>query len=95
MENERKWTQTATISKTYERACAENLGISRNFIRNACIDGRLKHCRVGNNKILIFWPNLLAFIQNGDNAEKEPIKINPSEIKPIPEKLHRVRFSLR
>lgn len=63
-----QFTEVATIEKTFERSKAENLGISRNFLRQRCIDGSLKSVRAGS-KYLIFWPNLISLIQNGDMPE--------------------------
>ncbi len=51
--------------QTFERAEAEGLGVSLNFIREACADGRLKHTKVGN-KTMIYYPNLIEFLRNGD-----------------------------
>lgn len=63
-----QFTEVATIEKTFERSKAENIGISRNFLRQRCIDGSLKSVRAGS-KYLIFWPNLISLIQNGDVPE--------------------------
>ena len=54
------------INETYERAQAEGLKVSRHFIRQACIDGRLKCCKSGR-KYLIHYDNLLELLKNGDN----------------------------
>lgn len=72
-DNQPVMQQTNTIQGTYERSKADNLGISKNFIRQSCLDGKLKHCRAGN-KILIYYPNLLDLIQNGD----QPAQLEPS-----------------
>ena len=63
-----QFTEVATISKTHERAQMENIGVSRNFLRQRCIDGSLKAVRAGS-KYLIYWPNLLRLIENGDTME--------------------------
>jgi hypothetical protein len=78
-------TQTNTIQGTYERAVSEGLGVSRNFIRQACLDGRLK-CNRAGKKFLIFWPNLLELLQNGD-AELESVADNV--IRKLPERFQR------
>lgn len=75
--------QTNTIQGTFERAKFEGLGVSRNFIRQACLDGKLKHCRAGR-KILIFYPNLLELLQTGDFLA-EPLT-NVNTIHKLPEK---------
>ena len=62
---DKNWTSTATIDKTYERAKAEGLGLSKNFIRQKCLDGSLKTTRVGV-KYYIYWPNLIKLLENGD-----------------------------
>jgi hypothetical protein len=56
--------------QTYERAEAEGLGVSLNFIRKACAEGRLKHTKVGN-KTMIFYPNLVEFLRNGDGDDAD------------------------
>jgi hypothetical protein len=53
---------------TFERAQAEGLGVSLNFIRKACADGRLKHTKAGT-KHLIYYPNLIKLLENGDDAD--------------------------
>ena len=76
----KKWTETASIPKTYARACEENLGITKYFLREACRKGRLKHKVVYNQYILIYWPDLMNFLQNGGNTKDvEEYK----EIKPV------------
>jgi len=69
------FTQTATIRKTAERAKFENLGVSESFLRSACSSGRLKHTKAGV-KVMIFWPNLISFIENGDDTAAETITDN-------------------
>ena len=91
MPQDKQWTQTATIAKTYERACAENLGVSQHFIRQSCKEGRLKHNKAGTT-VLIFYPNLIEFLKKGEDgagASVEPVKDNVTEIKRIPEKFSR------
>ncbi len=61
---------TNTITGTFNRAQAENLGISRNFIRSACLDGRLKYSKAGK-KYLIYYPNLLELLKNGDQPPQK------------------------
>jgi excisionase family DNA binding protein len=63
-----QFTEVATIEKTYERSEAENLGINRTFLRRHCIDGSLKAVKSGT-KYLIYWPNLLRLLENGDCVE--------------------------
>jgi hypothetical protein len=73
-----------TIQDTYERAKAEGIGVSMNFIRRMCLEGKLKHCRSGN-KILIFYPNLLDLLRNGmETAETEPKNQKYGEIRQLP-----------
>ena len=72
-----QFTEVATIDKTYERAKINGLGLSKTFIRRHCLDGSLKSVKTGN-KYLIYWPNLLRLIENGDlvdHSEQESGKI--------------------
>lgn len=59
-----QYTQTATIPKTAQRCKDENLGITAWNLREWCKSGALKHIRCGT-KFLIYWPNLIAFLENG------------------------------
>ena len=66
-----QFTDVATIEKTYERAKAENLGVSKTALRRWCKDGTLKTVHTGT-KYLIYWPNLLNLLQNGADIEQAP-----------------------
>ena len=50
-----------TISKTYELAEADNLGISKHFIRKLVLQGVLPSIRAGN-RYLINYEHLLAYL---------------------------------
>lgn len=68
------YTEVATIRETAKRAQEANLGIGECFLRRACKEGKLKHTLSGS-KTLIYWPNLLEFLQIGEQ-------------KPVPEEEH-------
>ena len=68
------YTKVATIRETLKRARESNLGISENFLRQACREGKLKHNNVGS-KILIYWPNLISYLQNGDTVPASETEI--------------------
>ncbi len=77
------WKQTATITKTAERCKAEGLGVTEWAIRAWCREGKLRHVMAGK-KALIYWPNLIAFLEGGEeDRETAPY----GTITPIPEKL--------
>ncbi len=59
-----KFTQVATIPRTAARCKAEGIGLSANQLRVLCKRGLLKHTQMGN-KPLIYWPNLLEFLESG------------------------------
>lgn len=59
-----KFTQVATIPRTAARCKAEGIGLSANQLRVLCKRGQLKHTQMGN-KPLIYWPNLLEFLESG------------------------------
>lgn len=63
-----EYTQMATIPKTAERCKAEKLGVTAWQLRAWCKSGMLKHVRCGQ-KFLIYWPNLLAFLESGTTRE--------------------------
>lgn len=75
------WKQTATIHQTAERCKAEGLGVSEWALRGWCHEGKLRHVTAGK-KTLIYWPNLIAFLENGEES-----KPTFGTIRPIPEKL--------
>ena len=66
----KKWTMMATIQETYNRAAYENLGISRNFIREAVLTGKLP-CVMAGTKRLINWNVLLDFLGSGNSKQSE------------------------
>ena len=57
------WTKYATIDKTFERAAAEQLGISKHFIRHSVLNGSLPSHRAGK-KYLIDWDTFVTFLEN-------------------------------
>ena len=59
-----EFTQVATIPKTAARCKAEGIGLSENQLRTLCARGELKHTQMGK-KSLIYWPNLLEFLESG------------------------------
>lgn len=77
-----EFTQTATITKTAERCKAEGIGLSYHQLWNLCKQGRLKNIPMGRSR-LIYWPNLIEFLENGDPLPEAPA---PGQIRPIPEK---------
>ena len=69
--NESAFTQTASIPRTAARCRAEKIGLSASQLRALCKTGQLKHVMMGN-KPLIYWPNLLKFLENGAPKERPP-----------------------
>ena len=59
-----EFLQVATIPKTAARCKAEGIGLSANQLRVLCKRGLLKHTQMGS-KSLIYWPNLLEFLESG------------------------------
>ena len=59
-----KFTQVASIPRTAARCKAEGIGLSANQLRVLCKRGLLKHTQMGS-KSLIYWPNLLEFLESG------------------------------
>ena len=66
-----KFTQVATSPRTAARCKVEGLGLSANQLRVLCKTGQLKHTQMGN-KPLIYWPNLLEFLESGTPKERPP-----------------------
>lgn len=66
-----KFTQVATIPRTAARCREEGIGLSANQLRVLCKRGLLKHTQMGN-KPLIYWPNLLEFLESGTPKDKPP-----------------------
>lgn len=60
-----------TINETFERAQAENIGVSKNFIRQAVRSGSLPAVRAGN-KALINWNTFTTFLETPAPVEPEP-----------------------
>lgn len=78
------WKQTATITKTAERCKAEGIGLSYHQLWSLCKQGRLKNIPMGRSK-LIYWPNLIAFLESGEESGGSPAPYGT--ITPIPENL--------
>ena len=76
-----KFTQVATIPKTAERCEAEGLGITEWQLRSWCRAGALPTTKAGR-KSLIYWPNLLRFLESGIPEREEE---SPASIRKIPE----------
>lgn len=73
-----EFTQTATITKTAERCKAEGIGLSYHQLWNLCKEGRLKNIPMGRSR-LIYWPNLIAFLESGDAEKEQPAGIRRIE----------------
>lgn len=54
-----------SIREAAARSRAEGLGVGESTIRGWIAEGKLPHRKVGK-KILLYWPNLLAFLQGND-----------------------------
>ena len=85
-----QWKETGTIEETYKRALEDNLGLSRRFIRQSCINGQLKHCMSGG-RYLIYYPNLLDLIKNGTSAENQVEKPYIDEVRKLPENIRSIK----
>ena len=66
-----EFTQVATIPKTAARCKAEGIGLSEAQLRVLCKRGELKHTKMGHSN-LIYWPNLIAFLESGSPQDKPP-----------------------
>ncbi|MGI6255706.1 MAG: hypothetical protein ACOYJZ_08750 [Acutalibacter sp.] len=66
-----EFTQVATIPKTAARCKAEGIGLSEAQLRVLCKRGELKHTKMGHSS-LIYWPNLIEFLENGSQEAKPP-----------------------
>lgn len=80
---EKKWPMMATIQGTYERAQAENIGISRNAIRELVLSGAIPSVRIGEKQSmrLVNYQVFLDFIfGNSVNTTKQP---QPGQIRKI------------
>lgn len=82
-----KYTQTATIPKTAERCKAEGLGVTARQLRAWCKEGRLRHTSIGS-KALIYWPNLIRFLEAGDTKKAEP-PAPWGTVTPLSERIHK------
>lgn len=83
MTEEKKWTTMATIGRTFERAEAEGLGISKNLIRSLAKSGEIPSVLVGNNTRLINFELLLAFLYAENQPKEGPCKKDPGTIRRI------------
>ena len=83
MNEQKKWTTMATIQRSFERAEAEGLGISRNLIRSLALSGEIPSVHVGNNTRLINWHVLMDYLYAGTQQKKEARKTNPGAIRRI------------
>ncbi len=63
------------LDRTYEKACEDGLGISRNAIRELVLTGQLPCVRIGKKR-LINYNVLLALLQTGtvENAKQENVE---------------------
>ena len=66
-----EFTQVATIPKTAARCKAEGIGLSEAQLRVLCKRGELKHTKMGHSS-LIYWPNLIGFLENGSQENNPP-----------------------
>ncbi len=79
---EQKWTTMATIQRTFERAEAEGLGVSKNLLRQLCLTNQISPVIVGKRSFLINWNNLLTYLQTGS--------VKPKVEAPDDGKIHRI-----
>lgn len=59
--------ELATIQTTAERCKQEGIGFSESALRMLVKNGDIPACRIGK-KVLIYWPNVLRFIEHGNNS---------------------------
>ena len=71
MSDTKEYTQLASIHQTWLRAKAEGLGISEKALRSWTDEGKLAFVPSGNRR-LIYWPNLMAFIEQGQKYDTAP-----------------------
>lgn len=67
----------STIDGTYERAKRENIGVTRNFIRQAAISGAIPVVKAGK-VYLINWNNFMSFLSGSGSVSttKGPEVVN-------------------
>lgn len=73
-----------TINGTFERCKKENIGISKNLIRNLVKSNTISYVQVGNNQVLINFEVLKEYLSTGTT---QPSKVK-GEINTISEKIH-------
>ena len=84
------FTKIATISKTFERCQAENIGISKHLIRSLAASGQIPSIKAGTTT-LINYDVLMEFLNNGTVQHPETKVPEVGKVRPIPEKLTSIR----
>jgi hypothetical protein len=84
------FTKIATISKTFERCQAENIGISKHLIRSLSASGQIPTIMAGKTR-LINYDVLMEFLNTGSIQRAVNKTPEAGGIRPIPERLTAVR----
>ncbi len=84
------FTKIATISKTFERCQAENIGISKHLIRQLCASGQIPTIKAGTTN-LINYDLLMEFLNTGTVQRPEFKAPEVGKVKPISERLTATR----
>lgn len=59
--------ELANIQNTAQRCKEEGISFSESALRTLVKSGDIPACRLGK-KVLIYWPNVLRFIEEGNNV---------------------------
>ena len=73
-----------TIAEAAQLSKSLEVGISKNYIRSLCQEGKIPCCRVGakKTKTLLNWDGLLTYL---NHPPQEEYKISSTGIRPVPE----------
>ena len=84
------FTKIATISKTYERCQAENIGISKHLIRSLAASEQIPSIMAGKTR-LINYDVLMEFLNTGSIQKPKFMGPEVGCIKPISSRLKAAR----
>lgn len=78
-----------SIQGTYERCQAENIGLSKNLLRNLIKSDTIPCVRVGKNQVLINYDVLMEYLNTGTVQSTKQKEYGV--IRPVPEKITEMR----
>ncbi len=71
-----------TVEETYRRCKENNIGVSKNFIRQLGKQGKITCIRVGERKLLLNWDSLVDYLNTPQTVALE----SPPRIRAISER---------